>query len=120
MTSSFTINKTLLAGRIGDYGVKISWLPSGKPELAFTLMLEKPVGEKIFKTFVAVQVYGARVEALAETLEPGDVVFLEGSLGSKASRQTEADAKAKRPPATLAVSTFDVQVLERAEVSHAT
>jgi single-stranded DNA-binding protein len=112
------INRVLLAGRIGDYGVKISWLPSGKPELTFSMILEKPAGEKVFKTFVAIQVYGARVEALAESLEPGDLVYVEGQLGYKASRQTETDAKAKRPAPILAVSTFDVTVLQRAQISN--
>jgi single-stranded DNA-binding protein len=88
---TFTVNKVILAGSIGDYGAKVTYRPSGKPELTFSLILEKPVGAKVFKTFLPVQVYGAQAEALAETLQPGDVVLLDGKLASCAGKTKDSD-----------------------------
>jgi single-stranded DNA-binding protein len=60
--------------------VKLGYPPSGKPEVTFTLVLERPVTEKTDTVFVPVQVCRADSEAFAETLEPGDVVRVEGKL----------------------------------------
>jgi single-stranded DNA-binding protein len=43
-------------------------------------VLERPVTEKTDTVFVPVQVCRADSEAFAETLEPGDVVRVEGKL----------------------------------------
>lgn len=105
-----SLNKVILTGCIGDYGCKLTYLPSGKPELTFTLVLEKPVGEKMYKTFVPIQVYGTHTEALAETLEPGDLVLVDGQLAYRADHLAEASKRDKRP-LQLAVTTFSVEVL---------
>jgi single-stranded DNA-binding protein len=111
-----SINICILAGKISRYGVKLSYLPSGKPTLEFALILERPVGDRTFTTYVPVQVFGSHVEDLAERLEPGDLVLISaGSLNYKADRGAGAGKTDKRP-ATLAVSTFAVEVLQRASV----
>jgi single-stranded DNA-binding protein len=48
------------------------------------------VGAKVFKTFLPVQVYGAQAEALAETLQPGDVVLLDGKLACRAGKTKDS------------------------------
>jgi single-stranded DNA-binding protein len=111
---TFTVNKCILAGRIGDYGVKLTYLPSGKPELSFSLVLEKPVGDRTYKTFIPVPVYGTKVEALAEMLEPGDLVLVDGQLAYKMEHHVGGSTTDKRP-ATLAVTCFAVEVLQHAK-----
>jgi hypothetical protein len=75
---TFVINKVVQAGRISPYGVRLSYLASGKPTLEFVLQLEKAVGEKTYRVFVPVQVCRADSEAFAATLEAGDVLLGRG------------------------------------------
>jgi single-stranded DNA-binding protein len=91
------INRVILAGRIGEYGVKISWTEAGKS------------GE--FKSFISVLVVSPQAEALAEQLKPGDMVLLEGKLQYKAGKSKDAGK--------LVVTTFTVQrLLAAALVNH--
>ena len=117
---TFLINHVVLAGKISDYGVKLSYLPSGKPEMTFSLILEKPGLEgKVYKTFVPIQVYGAQTEHLAETLEPGDLVMVDGQLAHKMTHHVGGAREDKRP-AQLAVTCFGVEVLQRSAVENST
>jgi hypothetical protein len=59
-----------------------------------------------FRTFIPVLIVGARAEALAETLEPGDHVLLEGKLMFH-SGKTKDSGKLK-------VLAFGVEVLAQA------
>ena len=85
-----SLNSVALCGRLTDAGVKLTYLPSGSPEAAWTLVVEEPSkdGQHVFKLFVPIVVYGARAEALAETLEPGDLVTVQGKLGWRAPPAT--------------------------------
>jgi Single-strand binding protein family len=116
MTTTFLINHVCLAGKVGDYGCRLTYLPSGKPELQLTLILEKPgTGGKVFRTYVPIQVYGSHAEALAERLEPGDLILIPHGQLSYQSRPV-ADAKDKRS-GMLAVTCFDVQILLPADAT---
>ncbi len=90
-----SLNSVALCGRVTDAGVKLTYLPSGSPEAKFTLVVEEPSkdGQQTFRLFVPVMVYGARAEALAETLDPGDLVTVQGKLGWRASPATKTNPK---------------------------
>jgi hypothetical protein len=104
---TLSVNKCVLAGKISEYACKLSYLPSGKPALSFVLVLERPVGEKVYRTFVPIQCYRSAAEGLAETLEPGDLGLVDGQLGWKADGRPQHGGKGeKQPAASLAVSTF--------------
>jgi single-stranded DNA-binding protein len=69
------INKVLITGTIGE--PRIGWLESGKPELRLSLTVAQEGG---FQLYVQVYCYGKDVERLAETLEAGDRVLIDGKL----------------------------------------
>jgi single-stranded DNA-binding protein len=105
-----SLNSVALCGRVTDAGVKLTYLPSGHPEAKLTLVVEGPSkdGQQTFRLFVPVMVYGARAEALAETLEPGDLVTVQGKLGWRAPPATKANPK---PMGKLVVLAWQVERL---------
>jgi single-stranded DNA-binding protein len=101
-------NICILSGRISDYGPKLRYLESGKPELALTLCCDEPSRDgRMFTVYVPVLVYGNQCESLAETLEAGDVVLVTGKLAW--TKKTTKDGE----KSGLAVTTFAVEVLSR-------
>jgi single-stranded DNA-binding protein len=80
------MNRCILSGHISDYGPKLSYTESAKPQTTFTLI----VSEGQDRTFIPVLVVGPKAEDLAESLEPGDVVELEGKLQYKAGKSKDA------------------------------
>jgi single-stranded DNA-binding protein len=99
-------NICVISGRISSYGPKLRPLPSGKWELSFTLCCDEPGRDgQIYTTFIPVVVYGAQCEPLAESLEPNDIVLVTGKL-----------SWTKKEKSALAVTTFAVEVLAKAEV----
>ena len=104
-------NVCVISVRISDYGPKLRPLPSGKWELSFTLCCDELGRDgQVYTTYVPVLVHGAACEPLAETLEPGDIVLVTGRLAwtKKVSKGEEKSG--------LAVTTYGVEVLVRAEV----
>jgi single-stranded DNA-binding protein len=79
------VNKAIVAGHVSSYGPKISWTESGKPQTAFTLVLEKAG----YKTFVPCLCVGMKAEQVAETMNGGDFVLVDGSLSWKAGRGSQ-------------------------------
>jgi single-stranded DNA-binding protein len=77
------INKVIVSGVIGE--PKIGWLESGKPELQLNLTIEQEGG---FKLYVQVFCYGKDAERLAETLEAGDRVLIDGKLSWRSTVKT--------------------------------
>jgi single-stranded DNA-binding protein len=108
-----SLNSVSLSGRVTDAGVKLTYLPSGHPEATWTLVVEEPSknGQQVFKLFVPVVVHGARAEALAETLEPGDLVTVQGKLGWRAPPATKM---APKPTGKLVVLAWQVEQLAAA------
>jgi single-stranded DNA-binding protein len=101
-----SLNRVILSGTIGQYGVKIAWTEAGKPQTSFTLVVEEPAkAGSSFKTFVPVLIVGAQAEDLAATLEPGDPVLLEGKLMYRSGKTKDAGK--------LVVTCFTVEVLAR-------
>jgi len=99
-----SVNRVILSGTIGQYGVKIAWTESGKPQTTLTLVCEEPGKDGAsYKTFVPVVIIGPQAETLAETLEPGDMILLEGKLAYRAGKTKESGK--------LAVTCFTVEVL---------
>jgi single-stranded DNA-binding protein len=81
------MNHVSLIGTVGQYGVKITWTEGGKPQTSLSVMVEEPGKEKAtYNTFVPVLIVGSRAEEAAETLEPGDLIAIEGKLAYKAGK----------------------------------
>jgi single-stranded DNA-binding protein len=88
-----SINRTILSGTIGHYGVKITYRDTGKPHTSFTLVCEelgRGEDKPAFKTFIPVLIVRPQAEACAETFEPGDTVLLEGKVAYKAGKTKDS------------------------------
>jgi single-stranded DNA-binding protein len=101
-----SLNRAILSGTVSQYGVKISWTESGKPQTSFALAASEPGKDGTsYRTFIPVLIVGAQAEDLAATLEPGDPVLLEGKLTYQSGKTKDAGR--------LVVSCFTVEVLSR-------
>jgi single-stranded DNA-binding protein len=94
------VNRVLLTGTIAE--PRIGWLSSGKPELQLNLTVEQDGG---FKLYVQVFCYGQHAERLAETLEAGMRVLIDGKLSWRST--TKAGVKEGK----MVVSCYGVEVL---------
>jgi single-stranded DNA-binding protein len=104
------VNRAILSGTIGQYGVKHSYTEQAKPQLSFSLTVAETGRDgATFRTFVPCAVVGPQAEALAETLEPGDVVLHEGKLTYRAGKTKESGK--------LVVTCFAVERLTPAAVA---
>jgi hypothetical protein len=61
------VNKAIVSGQVSSYGPKISWTESGKPQTAFTLVLDK-AGYKTFIPCLCVGFFGENAKFLAVAL----------------------------------------------------
>jgi single-stranded DNA-binding protein len=95
------VNKAIISGEVSSYGPKISWTESGKPQTAFTLVLDKAG----YKTFIPCLCVGTKAPEVAETINSGDLLLVEGSLSWKAGRGSQEAGK-------LQVVCFDVERLQ--------
>jgi single-stranded DNA-binding protein len=101
------MNHVSLVGTVGQYGVKIAWTDGGKSQITLTVIVEEPGKEKTtYKTFIPVLIVGPCAEKAAETLEPGDLIAIEGKLAYKAGKTKDAGK--------LVVVTFSVERLAAA------
>lgn len=94
------INRVMLTGTIQE--PRITWLESGKPELRLSLTVEQ---ESPFKLYVQVFCYGKDCERLAETLETGSRVLIDGRLSWR-SHVKDGEKASK-----MVVTCFAVEVL---------
>jgi single-stranded DNA-binding protein len=96
-------NRVLLTGTIAE--PRISWLDSGKPELRLNLTVEQ---DGPFKLYVQVYCYGKECERLAETLQGGERVLIDGRLSWRSA------IKAGVKESKMVVTCYGVEVLTTA------
>jgi single-stranded DNA-binding protein len=99
------VNRVTITGTIAE--PSLGYLESGKPELRLSVTVEQDGG---FKLYVQAFCYGARAEPLAETLEAGNRVLIDGKLSWRST--TKAGVKESK----MVVTTWDVQVLTSASL----
>jgi single-stranded DNA-binding protein len=97
------LNKVLLMGRICARGVRVTYDERAIPTCAFTLEVDELGKDRVFTSYLPVEVVGKYAEAAAEALEPGDEVLVEGKLKYK----NFPDAKGQKT-SKLLVSTWQV------------
>jgi len=77
------VNKAMIGGTISDYGVRLSYTPASKPQLSFSV----DIIEGDYHVYVPCQIVGHNAEPLAETLEAGMYVVVDGKLSWKKDQQ---------------------------------
>ena len=74
-------NKVLIAGRVVDHSVQLSYGADGSPQTRLTRMIEEgaPDGKR-FQLFIAVECFSKHSEWAAERLSDGDICIVDGKL----------------------------------------
>jgi single-stranded DNA-binding protein len=74
------VNRVVLVGTIGKYGVSVTYMPNGTAHATFALVVnERGQDGKEHMLLIPCELWGKRVEATGE-LEPGTLVSFEGRL----------------------------------------
>jgi primosomal replication protein N len=77
------VNRVVLLGTIGKYGISMRFAPSGSACASFSLVLtEQSPDGKYFSTLVPCEVWGKKAEASSD-LEPGQLCLFEGKLAKR-------------------------------------
>lgn len=102
-----SVNKVVLCGTIGTYGMALRYAPNGTACAAFSLVLtEQSQDGRYYSTLVPCEAWGKKAETVSD-LEPGQLCFFEGKL-----------AKRKKGEAwELVVSGFDVTPITSAPLA---
>src|SRR2546430_11481639 len=80
---SASVNRVVLLGTIGKYGVTIRYAPTGTPCASFHLVLtEQSADGKYFSTLVPCECWGKKAEA-ASALDAGQLALFEGKLAKR-------------------------------------
>jgi single-stranded DNA-binding protein len=75
------INKLIVAGTIANDGPKLSYTQEGSPLCAFTLVLNEASKDgRTYKLFIPIECFSTHGEWVAEHLNAGDVVLVDGKL----------------------------------------
>src|SRR4051794_20165193 len=75
-----SVNRVILLGTIGKYGVEIRYAATGTPKATFSLELtEAGADGQQYRSWFDCEVWGKKAEAAGE-LEAGQVVVFEGRL----------------------------------------
>jgi single-stranded DNA-binding protein len=107
MTGS-DINRVLLTGTIGEYGVILRYTEKAKPFGSFSVgVWEVGTDEAMHPTFCEVRVVGRQAEPLSISLEVGDRVLIDGKLQWRAGRSKDLGKHI--------ITVFDVPVLSHGE-----
>jgi single-stranded DNA-binding protein len=104
-----SINKAIISGEVTSLGAKFALSEHGKPQCSFTLVSFRSDGQ--YKTFVPVVIVGKSAEEVAASINPGDVVLVEGQLSWKSGRGTPEQG------GRLQVVAFDVEKLTSAAIN---
>jgi single stranded DNA-binding protein len=76
-----SLNKVIICGKVTDASLKLTYTSEGTPQCAFTLMVEELGRDgSSFKLFVPVEVFGKQAEPVAEQINAGDVILVDGKL----------------------------------------
>jgi single-stranded DNA-binding protein len=98
------LNRVLLVGQVGRYGVELRYHTSGTPCASFMLVVpEQAQDGKWYSTLIPCEVWGKKAEPASE-LEAGALVCFEGKL----KRQKKGESW------ELVVSGYEVHALETA------
>jgi single-stranded DNA-binding protein len=95
----------VLSGKCAEPGPKLTYNPASKPECRLTLIVEDAKGEQTFSLYVPVFVYGNSAEVVAEEVDAGDLIAVDGRLSWKSTLKKDGTKLG------LCVSTFGVEVL---------
>jgi single-stranded DNA-binding protein len=75
-----SVNRVVLLGTIGNYGVSVKYATTGTPCASFTLVVrEQGQDGKEHATFIECEVWGRKAEAAGE-LDAGQLCLFEGRL----------------------------------------
>jgi single-stranded DNA-binding protein len=103
------INRVLLLGTVADPGPKLAYSERGSPECRLVLKLTEPSkARQEFSVFIPVYVYGSGAESVAEPVDAGDLVSVDGRLGWKGALQKNGCKIG------LVVSCFGVELITKA------
>jgi single-stranded DNA-binding protein len=101
------VNRVILLGSVGRYGVTLKYAPSGTPCASFSLVCTEQAHDgKYFSTLIPCEIWGKRAEASSE-IEAGALCLIEGKLAKR--KKGEAWA--------LVVSSFDVTPITSAPLA---
>jgi single stranded DNA-binding protein len=108
-----SLNKVILCGKVSEAGPKLSYSPEGTPQCTFTLIVEEPGRNGApFKLFVPVEVFGKQAEPVAERINAGDVVLVDGKLRWKTWVNKQGEKQGR-----LVVLAWAVNVLQGTAVA---
>ena len=75
-----SVNRCILLGEIGKYGIEVHYATSGTPCASFMLVVsEQGQDGKAYSTLIPCEVWGRKAEAAGE-LDAGQLVLFEGKL----------------------------------------
>lgn len=106
------INKVIISGTVADYKTVVD--PDMKVQLSFTLLYQQPYGTQgqVQKLFLPVDVAPSKAEAVAEAIDDGDMVLVDGSLKWRSWIDKKGEKQGK-----LTVLAWNVTALNTAKVS---
>jgi single-stranded DNA-binding protein len=77
------LNRVILCGMVGKYGVELKYATSGTPCASFMLIVgELGTDGKSYETYVPCEVWGKKAEAASE-VEAGALVLFEGKIARR-------------------------------------
>lgn len=84
-----SVNRVVLLGTIGRYGVEVRYATTGVPCASFMLVLiELGQDGQEHKTIVPCEVWGKKAEATGD-IEPGTLVLFEGRLRTRKNGENQ-------------------------------
>jgi single-stranded DNA-binding protein len=89
------LNKATIIGRITSAGPKMAYTQQGTPMLSFWLEVsERGKDGKVFTSYIPVEITGKLSEDIAESIEAGDELLIDGKLKYRSAGVTKDGKKA--------------------------